>query len=321
MPNQNDSTIEVKTAPRKPQIMVVDGEEYILEHIKVTLEHYGYRVTTCLDGQKAIEELKKRSYDLVVTDLKMPNFSGTEFVKNAKEISPNSDLIVMTGFPSVETAVECMKLGAVDYVAKPFDMEYFNIVIEKALYKRELEKRAAEREYYEHISRIDGLTGLYNHSFFYNLLDSEVSRAIRYKHSFSLLMIDIDDFKKFNDTYGHQTGDNILKTLASLFKSLVRKTDPAARYGGEEFAIILTETTKEQGIFFGNRIVNGAAASKIEGVPQGVTITISAGLAGFPEDANTLECIIKKADDALYQAKKMGKNTLCVHGNKGPVRE
>ena len=139
-----------------------------------------------------------------------------------------------------ENIVEFMKNGASDYLAKPIDLEYLNIIVEKSLYKRALEKRAAEREYFKQISRVDGLTGLYNHKFFHELLDAEISRSDRYKYSFSLTIIDIDDFKKINDNYGHQRGDTILEEIASILKSLARKTDSAVRYGGEEFAIILS---------------------------------------------------------------------------------
>ncbi len=313
--NQNVRKMSEESDSKNQLILVVDNEKNILKVIRSLLENNGYKVTTCLDAQNAIVELKKGVYDLVITELKMPGFSGVEFIKRAIRVSPNSDLVVMTGFPSVETAVECMKLGAADYLAKPFDIEYFNIIVEKTVYKRTLEKRAAEREYYEQISRIDGLTGVYNHSVFHNLLDNEISRAVRYKHNFSLLMIDIDDFKKFNDKYGHQTGDKILKELASLFKSLVRKTDPVARYGGEEFTIILPETVKARGVKFGNRIVNGVVSTKFKGIPQSETVTVSVGIAGYPDDARTHKALIKKSDKALYQAKKMGKNTLCVYGS------
>lgn len=181
--------------------------------------------------------------------------------------------------------------------------------------KKALEKRAAEREYFEQISRVDGLTGLYNHRFFHNLLTAEIARCDRYKYNFSLLIIDIDDFKKFNDNYGHQTGDTILKELALTFKSLVRKTDPVVRYGGEEFAIILSQTAKEHGRLFADRVVSGVATTKIKGIPQNDALTISAGLAGYPEDARKQEALIKKADEALYKAKRTGKNTYCVSGN------
>ncbi|MCP5005482.1 MAG: diguanylate cyclase [Planctomycetes bacterium] len=307
--NEDDSS-------KKTRIMLVDDEESFLKVLQSVLEIIGYRVTMCLNAFDAIEELRREVYELVVTDLKMPGLSGVEFVKKVKQISPNAYIVVMTGFPSVETAVRCMKLGASDYLVKPFDMEFFQIIVERTLYKRTLEKRAAERDYYEQISRTDGLTGLYNHRFFYKLLDSEISRAGRYKHNFSLLMIDIDDFKRFNDQYGHQIGDRVLKELASLLKKLVRKIDPVVRYGGEEFAIILSETAKGQGRIFGKRVVDSVGSYSVQGLPESEKITVSAGLAGYPDDAHTQEELVRKADAALYEAKGMGKNTLCVYAGE-----
>ncbi len=315
MKKQKGNQLTGKIASEEARILVVDDGEDIVSFMKRALQNHGHNVTACTDTEDAIENTKNTFYDLIITDLKMPKISGVEFVKMAKKISPNTDLIVMTGFPSVETAVECMKNGASDYLAKPIDLEYLNIIVEKSLYKRALEKRAAEREYFEQISRVDGLTGLYNHKFFHELLNAEIARADRYKYSFSLLMIDIDDFKRINDNYGHQTGDIILKEIAAIFKSLVRKTDSAARYGGEEFAIILSQTAKEHSRVFADRTVKHVATSKLEGFSHNETVTISAGLAEYP-DAHTQESLIKKADEALYQAKNMGKNTLCVYGDQ-----
>jgi two-component system, cell cycle response regulator len=314
--NEQSRQMTEETNSDSPRIMVIDGEDKVLSSIKVDLEqHIGYKVTTFQDAQNALDELKNETYDLVITDLEMPVFPGIKLIKEAKKNSPESDLIVMTKFPSVETAVKCMKIGAADYIAKPFDKEYFNLIIRKTLYKRTLEKRAAEREYYERISRIDGLTGLYNRNYFHNLMNSEISRAARYKHNFSLLMVDIDDFKKINDTYGHQVGDEVLKGLALLLNSFVRENDFVARYGGEEFAVILPQTAKEHGSMFGNRIVSGVASSKIKAISQDGRLTISAGLAGYPDDASTQKALIRKADESLYRAKRMGKNTLCVYGS------
>ncbi len=318
MVNQEEKQLTGETNSEETQIMVVDDEESILEFMKSSLQNHGHKVTVCTDTEQAIENIKNAVYDLIITDLNMPKLPGVEFVKKAKEISPRTDLVVMTGYPSVETAVECMKNGAADYLAKPINLEYLNIIVDKLLYKRVLEKRAAEREYFEQISRVDGLTGLYNHKFFYKLLKAEIARADRYNYSFSLIMIDIDDFKKINDNHGHQMGDTILKEIASIFKSFVRITDSAVRYGGEEFAIILSQTAKQHGRVFADRIVKGVATSTLKGLSHNEAITVSAGLAGYPDDANTQESLIQKADEALYQAKKMGKNTLCVYGNGKP---
>ncbi len=299
---------------KKSQIMVVDDEENILFLMKNILQKHGHNVTTYVDAEDALGKLRNELYDLIITDLNMPKLSGIDFIKKAKKASPKTDIVVMTGYPSVETAVECMNNGASDYLTKPLNLEYFNLIVDRLLYKRILEERAAEREYFEHIARIDGLTGLYNRRYFDKLLDVEIARADRYKQSFSLIMIDIDDFKNINDNYGYQIGDNILKELASIINSFIRKTDSATRFGGEEFAIILSHTGKKCGRIFLERIINGIATSKFHGFPHKEIVTASAGLASYPDDAHTQESLIKNADNALYQAKKSGKNILCVYG-------
>ena len=156
----------------------------------------------------------------------------------------------------------------------------------------------------------DGLTGLYNHRHFQEVLEKEVSRASRYQEDFSLLMVDIDDFKLLNDAHGHQFGDKILKKLAEVFMSCVRDTDMVARYGGEEFAIILPKVDSDHAFVMAQRI-RAEVKAKSKKLTRGKgPLTISIGLAGFPADASERLSLIDKADKALYAAKKAGKDRV-----------
>jgi diguanylate cyclase (GGDEF)-like protein len=155
------------------------------------------------------------------------------------------------------------------------------------------------------LSNSDSLTGLWHHGYFQYLLDEEIKSSGAKKEPFTLLMIDIDDFKKFNDSYGHQAGDSILITISDLFREVSRKIDITARYGGEEFAAILRSTKKQDAIVLAERLRKSVEENKnLHG------LTISIGLASFPEDAKEKETLISKADKALYQAKKDGKNKI-----------
>lgn len=164
------------------------------------------------------------------------------------------------------------------------------------------------------LSSTDGLTGLYNHREFQKRLEAEIRRAARYGYKLTLLMIDIDNFKKFNDTYGHQTGDTVLKSISSLILKAIRGSDFAARYGGEEFSIILPDSDAEDAFIFSDRLRN-----KINHIPVNVMgnrtthVTISIGVASFPEDASDRKGLVDAADQALYFAKDAGRNTSILY--------
>lgn len=196
------------------------------------------------------------------------------------------------------------------------EIENYSKNLEQMVEERtnELEKANEEleetKELYRKLSVIDGLTGVYNRRYFDEVLGKEFERVKRYSRPISLLMIDLDHFKKFNDTYGHPAGDYILKELAKLLSKFVRTVDFVSRYGGEEFMIILFETEKKDAIRSAERLVklvDQKRFSSFENLPE-LHLTISVGLATYPEDARIKEDLIKKADEALYQAKILGRN-------------
>ena len=162
------------------------------------------------------------------------------------------------------------------------------------------------------LASTDGMTQLMNYRVFKENLYKEIKRAKRYDHTFSLLMIDIDDFKKVNDTYGHRAGDHVLKTLAEIMKDSVRDTDLVARYGGEEFTIIMPETEKDDAYLTGDRIRAIAEEAIVvkEETNEKIRFTISGGVASFPSDGDTFEKLVENVDIALYKAKKAGKNQI-----------
>ncbi len=167
------------------------------------------------------------------------------------------------------------------------------------------------------LSITDGLTGLFNSRYFYRYLDIEISRTKRYGSSFSLMLFDIDNFKRLNDTYGHQAGDEVLQELARIFKSVSRETDVVVRYGGEEFVIILPNTSEEEAIALANRILQSVQETQIKiNATESVRITVSGGVASFPQNASSAKSLLNAADSAMYAAKTAGRNTIvCYQGN------
>lgn len=168
-----------------------------------------------------------------------------------------------------------------------------------------------EKVLLEKMAVTDDLTRLYNHRFFIKRLNEEYKRAKRYDTPLSCAMIDIDDFKKINDTYGHQSGDIILHEIASVIKNSVRETDVVARYGGEEFAVILPHTDHEDAFNLANRIRNAVKGFRSDNLREDVSITVSIGVSTYPHSGvEDVDGLIRKADDGLYKAKYSGKDMV-----------
>ena len=293
-------------------VLVVDDEEIIREVMGDILSDSGYKVDVAENGKVALEKLTEKPYDLVFADIRMPVMDGLEFLKKVKDSAPSLDVVMMTGFASVDIAVEAMKLGAFDFITKPCNADHIRIVSNRAIESKKLQKQAEEREYYRQLSLTDGLTELYNHRYFYDLLDIEISRTNRKKRNFCLHMIDVDDFKVYNDTLGHKQGDHALRSLAWLLKHHARISDMVCRYGGEEFSIISPETNTSEGKIAAarfRRIVEETEFEHQDVMPQ-KNLTISIGIACYPDDCRDPNELVRKADEALYQAKRDGKNKV-----------
>jgi diguanylate cyclase (GGDEF)-like protein len=172
------------------------------------------------------------------------------------------------------------------------------------------ERLRKQNEELELLSSSDALTGLHNRRFLTEQLSKELSRSYRQKSSFTVLMADVDEFKKYNDTHGHPAGDEVLKKVAAILLGGTRSVDCTARYGGEEFAVLLTETTAEEAQEVAERIRTRVEAEEF----PGRRITVSIGIAEFPTDGYTAEAVISSADEALYEAKRAGRNRVCRAG-------
>ncbi len=313
-----DTLVEEVKDMESSFILVVDDEEIMRSFLQDVLAGEGYQVDVAPTGEEAVNKASRKKYDLVITDIKMPGIDGMGVLSQVKELSPTTEVVVMTGYASLESAVESMKKGAADYITKPFNIDQIRIVVAKTLERRKLKQKAEDEEFYKHLSRTDGLTDLYNQRFFHQLLESEISRAKRFRQSLCLLMLDIDNFKVYNDTNGHPAGDQALKQLAWILNKSVRSCDMVARYGGEEFVVIAPQTDLEGGKILAtrlNRLVKEAKFDKEEVLPQG-RLTVSIGVASFPDQASDKRDLIEKSDQALYRAKAGGRDKVCIYGEK-----
>jgi diguanylate cyclase (GGDEF)-like protein len=296
------------------KILIVDDEEDILNSLKDFLIDNQFEVVTAENGQDALEVIENDQIDIVMSDLLMPRMDGIALTRAIQEMGLNIPVIIMTAYASIENAVEAMKAGAAEFVSKPFKFNHTLFIIEKVMETKELQEMAQRSEYYKKLSTVDDLTDLYNRRFFKHCLTNEIRRHARYRRQLNLLMIDIDNFKKVNDTHGHLGGDQVLKQLAKLFRKSIRACDFLARYGGEEFVVILPETSESEAFMVGERIVL-SVNQKVFKISKGKILkklSVSIGLASYPNDAVDPDDLIRKADLALYRSKQLGKNRICI---------
>ncbi len=302
-------------------LLIVDDEKVVRDLLIKVLAKEGYNTFGFEHGEDALEKAAAGEADIIITDLNMKKIGGIELLKKVKKINPSIDVIVITGFASVETAVESMKLGAVDYLTKPFNFDHIRLVVDKTLERRILKKKALESIFYKELSRIDGMTKLLNYRSFQELLHIEISRAERESWPVSLIMLDIDDFKVFNDKNGHPTGDLALKKISDIIKKNSRNCDLVARYGGEEFAVIVPNLDKQHTGLLAHRIrekVEEARFENEEVLPHG-RFTVSVGVAEFPCDASSRGELVERADQAMYHIKRNGKNSVCIYQGQDMV--
>lgn len=301
----------------KEKILIIDGDKYVRSTLQDCLTAQ-YDVTTTPSFQEALDLIKQEKFYTVVTEINTAEVRGIEVVNKLQQAKNEVPIIVVTTHNSVSTAVEAMKAGAYDYITKPFNLDELKLVVLHALERKKLQEEVKEKRFYQELALMDGLTKVYNRGYFNELLHREEERARRYPQKFSLLMIDLDDFKKLNDTYGHPAGDGVLTGVAQILMKRIRTTDFVARYGGEEFTVITPHTEKKNATVLASRLVDVVARQEFKVKEELVKATISVGVATFNEDASSKDELVQKADDALYQAKRLGKNRVCLFGTGRP---
>ncbi|MFZ2602840.1 MAG: diguanylate cyclase [Candidatus Omnitrophota bacterium] len=286
-------------------VLIIEDKAEDMAFLESTLKEAGYKVWTVSGGEEGIEVLKNIPFSVVVTELHMQGSVCIEIIKEALKISPDISVVVITAYTFINLAVEAMELGAYGYITKPFNVPEIKIIVKRAAEKSILLSSKKEKDQYAEMSVKDGLTGAYNRRFLKIYLDNKIFMMNRLIEQFSVLMIDLDHFKKYNDDNGHQAGDEVLCKACKLFAaSVLRKGDIVFRYGGEEFLVFLDNADKKSAFVVGERVRNT--------VNLYLPVTVSIGIGSFPEDGKDLDELIAKSDAALYKAKEGGRNKVCV---------
>ncbi|RKY77588.1 diguanylate cyclase response regulator [candidate division KSB1 bacterium] len=307
---------------KEAKILVVDDIAINLELQKAYLTAAGYKVIEAKSGQEALQKVRDEKPDLILLDVMMPKMSGYEVCKILKN-DPETQfipIIMVTALTSVEDKIRGIEAGADDFISRPFNktelMARVKSLLRIKFLQDQLHQRMQElseaRERLQQLAITDGLTGLFNYRYFREQLEHEINRAERHNLDVSLVMMDIDFFKYYNDRNGHLAGDEVLKHIANILCSNVRKIDIAARYGGEEFALILPETDKNSAVIVAEKIrklIEDDPIPHEERQPNG-KLTISMGVSNFPDDSRTAKGLIEIADRRLYNAKQAGRNVV-----------
>ena len=316
-------------------ILIVDDEVAIRELVGEILEGDGHVVTLAKDGEDALNKFKRSWHEIVFSDFRMPKMNGIELLGAIKEINDNTQFVIMTSHASINNSIDALKLGAFDYIIKPFDdLDVVTNAANRAIsnlsgIRRQqdlLNTLARQNENLEELNKEfrelairDGLTGLFNHRYAEERLKEEFDRAARFERQLSVLFIDLDHFKFFNDAHGHQAGDEVLQILSGLMTKTVREPDTLARWGGEEFIVIALETAEEEACKLAERIRTAVMEHPFPNAaqqPLGI-ISLSIGVASRSNGTESSEKLLRLADDAVYSAKDAGRNrTVFCSGPK-----
>ena len=299
-----------------PHILIVDDDLSIRDAMHEFIEMSGYVSSVASSAEEALEVLSINSVEVVITDIMLPGMDGLALTDRIKRIG-DIDVIVMTGYSTDYSYEEAISKGASDFVFKPVRFEELLLRLKRVLKERRLnQERIQMLDELKKLSITDGLTQLYNSRYFYAQLKGEIERCNRYSHKLSLLLLDIDNFKEYNDTFGHLEGDKILVRLGRVIKSCLRKMDTAYRYGGEEFTIILPGTDGEEAHTVAERLRAAVLEEDFtDGQHPDVRITISIGVTQYLQEEK-IASFVQRADQAMYQSKQAGRNRVsCIFDN------
>lgn len=295
------------------RIMVVDDDETQAGLLSQWLTRQGYQVEVASSGEQALEMIHNAKPDLMLLDIEMPGSDGLQVCRQIQQMYEYPPLIIfLTGQSSVATSIEALDVGGSDFITKPFRPAQLEARLRAALRLKSRMDGLADQ-----VAR-DALTGLWNRHHLESRVAELVANGKRHGETFSLIMMDIDKFKRFNDSHGHSAGDAVLRKVAERMLETSRQEDLLFRIGGEEFLMLMPDSTPQGAHLAAERLRTAVADQPISfvdghnGTSESATVTISVGVATWDPDA-TIETLVQRADRAMYEAKEAGRNQVVTY--------
>jgi diguanylate cyclase (GGDEF)-like protein len=298
-------------------ILIAEDDPVSRRILEATLIKWGHEVIACSDGHEAWLELQKdNAPSLLIFDWMMPGMDGIELCKKVRQMErePYSFIILLTAKSQQKDIVIGMKAGADDYLIKPFDKNELEVRLRagERILNLQTELISAREQLREQATH-DPLTGIWNHKSIFDIINRELVRARRQGMSVTILMADIDHFKKINDTYGHLAGDKVLCEITGRLKAAIRTYDDIGRFGGDEFLLVLPGCSESDITKLTERLRTSIDEKEISIDEETVAVTVSFGAVTYSEEVEIqVDTLIKAADAALYKAKKEGRNCAVI---------
>jgi diguanylate cyclase (GGDEF)-like protein len=305
------------------RILIIEDSPTQALYLSQILGSAGYGTLIASTGQEGMDSAMDLSPHLIILDVVLPDLDGFSICRRMRQqIKGYTPILMLTARNDVNDRVDGLEVGADDYMAKPFD-ERELLARVKALLRinrvhddlhMTLEEERGSLKVLRKVALLDHLTGVFNRHYLSEVLEREFSKAQRYNTPLACVLVDIDHFRDFNTRYGHAVGDWVLRGVAEILKKNVRDSDVVARYGGDEFVLLEPMASTETASRSAERICEMVGKQKWESSQGGLEITISMGVAAFPEiEATSASELLDFADKALYQGKRGGRNRVCLY--------
>ncbi|MDH5491203.1 MAG: diguanylate cyclase [Myxococcales bacterium] len=309
--------------PERPHVLIADDDRLTREFVANLLRSSELDVELVRSGREAIERVSAGGVDVVLLDIMMPGLDGIDCCRLIKSMTQDSFLpvILVTARTDPDSRVEGLRIGADDYICKPFDERELLARVQSMLRIKRMHDEVAEAR--SRLSRLaieDELTGLYNYRYLHDRLGEEFKRAERYRDPLACAICDIDEFKAFNETHGHEIGDDALREVARRLRAAVRDVDVVARFGGEEFLLVLPSTHFSGALSVADRVWKSIGTVPLRLQGHDYSLTVSVGVALYPSrDVKSKDDLLRAADVALSQAKNDGRDRICVFQHQGYI--